>query len=137
MPCTIRKVVYYHTTVKDQPGEAYRFLNKLAEIGINQLAFTAIPNGPNSTELTFFPENPDVLDQKSEHINIALEGPNKALLVQGADEPGALAKVHHILFEADVNINAVSGITDGKGGYGCLIYVMDDDYDRAAKALGI
>lgn len=55
MPFTIQRVQYFYTTVKDQPGEAYKMLNMLAGIGVNLLAFSAIPVGPNSTQLAVFP----------------------------------------------------------------------------------
>ncbi len=47
----IVRVDYYHTSVVDQSGEAYKFLSKLAELGINLLAFTAVPVGPGVTHL--------------------------------------------------------------------------------------
>ena len=43
----IRKVCYFNTTVEDRPGEAYKLLSALADIGVNLLAFTAIPIGSN------------------------------------------------------------------------------------------
>jgi hypothetical protein len=42
----VRRVDYFSTTVKDQPGEAYQLLTTLADLGINLLAFTAVPIGP-------------------------------------------------------------------------------------------
>jgi hypothetical protein len=41
-----------------------------------------------------------------------------------------------MLLEADVKIYASSGITDGSGRYGYVIYFKEDDYRRAARALG-
>lgn len=137
MSLVIRRVQYFYTTVKDQPGEAYQLLSTLADLGINQLAFMAIPNGPNSTQLTVFPEDPQELTRQAEQSRIALDGPHHALLVQGKDEPGALASVHQKLFQADINVSAESGIVDGRGSYGCLIYVSDEDYERAARTLGV
>ena len=42
MPYRIRRVEYYYTTVEDQPGEAYKLLSRLASLGVNLLAFTAV-----------------------------------------------------------------------------------------------
>lgn len=137
MPLVIRRIQYFYTTVKDQPGEAYRLLSSLADLGINQLAFLAIPNGPNSTQLTVFPEDPELLTREAEQSHISLDGPHHALLVQGEDEPGALAGIHQKLFQVNINVNAANGIVDGQGNYGCLIYVSDEDYERAARTLGI
>ena len=47
MAYRIRRVEYYYTTVEDQPGEAYKLLSRLASLGVNLLAFTAVL-GPQS-----------------------------------------------------------------------------------------
>ena len=60
-----------------------------------------------------------------------------ALLIQGDDELGALAGIHQKLYEADNNVYASSGVTDGSGSYGYLIYVKEDDFERAAATLGV
>ena len=133
----IRRVDYFYTTVKDQPGEAYRVLSLLASLGINLLAITAVPFGPTNTQLTIFPEDSGQLRNQAEKSGLKLEGPQPAILVQGDDRMGALAEVHSKLYEADVNIYASSGVSDGKGSYGYIIYVRSDDYERAVAALNL
>lgn len=137
MPFTIQRVQYFYTTVKDQPGEAYKLLNLLADMGVNQLAFSAVPVGPNSTQLAIFPEDPAKLLREAELASMHIDGPHHALLVQGDDELGALAGIHQQLYEADINVYAANGVTDGRGSYGYLIYVKEDDYERAAQTLGV
>ena len=137
MACKIQRVQYFYTTVKDQPGEAYKLLNMLADIGINQLAFSAIPIGPNSTQLAIFPEDPTKFSHEARTTGMSIDGPHHALLIQGDDELGALAEIHQKLFEANINVFSSSGVTDGRGSYGYLIYVRDEDFDRAASTLGI
>lgn len=123
--------------VRDEPGEAYRVLNLLAALGINQLAFAAVPVGPLRTQLTIFPEDPPQLVQAAKQAGLEMDGPFGAILVQGDDELGALAGIHERLFKADVNVYAASGVSDGKGSYGYLIYVKDEDFERAAAALEV
>ncbi|WP_028579048.1 hypothetical protein [Desulfogranum japonicum] len=137
MSLTIKRVQYFYVTLPDQPGEAYTLLNMLADRGINQLAFSAVPIGPNSTQLALFPEEPAKLIREAELSGMNMDGPHHALLIQGDDELGALAKLHQQLYEANINVYATSGVTDGRGSYGYLIYVKADDYDRAAEALGV
>lgn len=137
MPSTIQRVEYFYTTVKDQPGEAYKLLNMLAGIGINQLAFSAIPIGPNSTQLAVFPEDPQKFNHEAAASGMKLDGPHHALLIQGDDQLGALAEIHHKLYEANINVFSSSGVTDGKGSFGYLIYVRDEDFERAASTLGV
>ncbi|MGB5287396.1 MAG: hypothetical protein WBN42_02830 [Ignavibacteriaceae bacterium] len=137
MAYKIRKIEYFYCSVVDQPGEAYRLLSELEKSGINQLAFTAIPIGPDRTQLTLFPENASKLIMEAKRTNFALDGPHRAILVQGDDELGALAEIHQILYEANVNVYASNGVTDSKGSFGYLLFVRPEEYERAASALNI
>jgi hypothetical protein len=55
----------------------------------------------------------------------------------GEDRLGALAAIHERLYEAKVNVYASNGVTDGRGGFGCVLYVRSEELDRAAPALGL
>ncbi|HUL79620.1 MAG TPA: hypothetical protein VL691_20315 [Vicinamibacteria bacterium] len=137
MAYRIRRVEYFHATVVDQPGEAYKVLSALAGRGVGLLAFTAVPVGPDNTQLTLFPEDPGKMKSEAQKAGMDLDGPHRALLVQGDDELGALAVVHERIYRANVNVYASSAIADGFGKYGHLIYVRPEDYERAARALEI
>lgn len=137
MAYKIRRADYFYTTVQDKPGEGYRLLSLLAEMGINLLAATAIPVGPMRTQLTLFPEDAAKMESEAKKAGLVLDGPHRALLVQGDDELGALAGVHERLYEANVNVYASSGVTDGKGSYGYILYVRPGEYERAAAALEV
>ncbi len=137
MPITVSRSTYYYVTVKDEPGEGHRVLAHLAGLGVNLLAFTAVPAGPTRTQFTLFPEDEAKLAHAAESSGFSLDGPHPALLVRGDDELGALAGIHEKLFEAGVNVYASSGITDGKGSFGYVVYVQPQQYERAAQALGI
>lgn len=133
----IRRVEYFYTTVRDQPGEGSKLLSQLANLGINLLAFTAVPVGPVHTQLAIFPEDAGKLADVAKKAGLAMDGPHLALLVQGDDELGALAGIHRKLYQANVNVYASSGVTDGRGGYGYVIYVRPEEYERAVAALGV
>jgi hypothetical protein len=137
MAFRIRRVEYFTTTVQDQPGEAYKLLSQLADLGLNLLAFTAVPVGPLRAQLTIFPEDPLRMADAARKAGLVLDGPHLALLVQGDDELGALARIHAKLYEAAVNIYASSGVADGRGSFGYIIYVRPEDYERAASTLGV
>lgn len=137
MAHTIQRVEYFHTTVVDQPGEAYRILSTLAELGVNLLAFTAVPMGPDETQLTLFPSEPSKMAAEAGKAQMVLDGPHPALLLQGDDELGALVGVHEKLYRAKVNVYASTGVADGRGTFGYVIYVRAEDCERAAKALGL
>jgi hypothetical protein len=133
----IRRVEYFHANVVDEPGEAYKVLSALAGLGVSLVAFTAVPVGPDRTQITLFPEDPGKMRSEAQKAGMALDGPHRALLVQGDDELGVLAGVHEKLYRASVNVYVSTAIADGAGKFGHLIYVRPDDYERAAKALGV
>jgi hypothetical protein len=137
MASRIRRVEYFYANVRDQPGEAYKLLHLLAELGINQFAFTAVPTGPMRTQLALFPEQSGKLIAEAKRAKVDLDGPHSALLVQGDDELGALADIHRRLYEAGVNVYASSGVADGRGSYGYVIYVRPEEFERAAQALNV
>ncbi len=136
MPLVIRRVDYYHTTVRDQPGEGFRLLTRLAEADVNLLAFNAVPMGPGHTQLVLFPDRPGQLVKLAEAEGLVLQGPYGALLIQGDDQLGALAAVHERLFAANVNVYSSSGVADHGGAFGCILYLRPEDLDAGLKALG-
>lgn len=137
MAFTIRRVDYFYAWVEDQPGQGYNLLTQLADVGINLLAFAAVPVGPLRTQLTLFPEDTRQLQQASRKIGLRVDGPHPALLVQGDDKMGALAEVHARLAKANVNVYASTGVTDGKGSYGYVLYVRPEEYERATATLSV
>jgi len=126
MAFTIRPVDYYYLNVRDELGAAYRVLSTLAERGVNLLAFTAVPA---------FPEDANRLVAEARAAQMPLEGPHHALLVQGDDVLGAFASVHERLYQAGVDIYASSGVTDSRNAFGYVVYVREDQFERAAAAL--
>ena len=137
MAFTIRPVEYFYVNVRDELGAAYRVLAALAARGVNLLAFTAVPSGPSLAQFAVFPEDPNKLVAESRGAQIPLEGPHHALLVQGDDVLGAFASVHERLFEAGVDIYASSGVTDARNSFGYVVYVREDQFERAVEALGL
>ncbi len=137
MAAAIKKVDYYYCSVEDHPGEAYKLLSFLAKVGVNLHAFTCVPTGPLRTQFTIFPEDSSKLVVEAKKANIHLDGPNPAFLVLGDDEIGALVDIHQKLFEAKVNIYSSNAVTDGRGGFGYVLYVNPDQYKTASKVLEV
>lgn len=135
MPSTIRAVEYFTTTATDQPGEGCKLLSALADLGVNLLAFTAVPTGTLTTLLTIFPADSGQFADAARRAGISAVGPHRALMVQGDDRLGALAEIHRKLGQADINVIASSGIADGRGSYGYVLYIHPRDFDRALEAL--
>jgi hypothetical protein len=137
MAARVRPVEYYYAIVEDKPGVAYTFLKDLASAEVNLLAFNAIPLGMEKTELVLFPEETGRLARAAEKLGLMLRGPHRAFLIQGDDELGALVDLHRSLADAKVNVLSSSGVTDGRGGYGYIVYVRGEDFDAAARTLGV
>ena len=135
MAFNISRVENYYTTVEDRLGEAYRLLSQLRDLGINLLPFAAVPVGVNRTQLTLFPEDALKLEEAGGKAGLSLDGPHRALLVQGDDRLGALADAHAKLYDAGVNVYASSGVEEGGGSYGYVVYVRPEEYEQAATAL--
>jgi hypothetical protein len=137
MAFQLRRADYFYTTVQNDPAEAWQLLSRLSARKVNLLAFSAVPIGPTRTQLTLFPEEDRRLAEAAREEGLDLDGPHQAILVQGDDELGALAAIHEKLAEARAHVYASTGVTDGHGSYGYVIYVRPDEFEAAALALGL
>lgn len=135
MAFSVRTVEYFYTRVADLPGRAYELLATLASEEINLLAFSAVPYGPNHVELTLFPERSENFLKVAAKLGLTVTGPQHACLIQGDDKLGAFAEIQRALLEAGVSVYASTGVTDGEGRFGYVIYVREDHFPAAAKAL--
>jgi hypothetical protein len=137
MALSVRTIQYFNTRIQDRPGKAYEILAQLASEEINVLAFSAVPYGTGQVELTIFPDQVDNFLHLAQTLGWTVTGPQHACLVQGDDHLGALAEIQKKLEDAGVHIYASSGVTDGQGHYGYVIYFKEGDHQAAAKALGV
>ena len=135
MLSSVKEVEYYYTVVADKPGEARKLLEFLSERLVNLLALTVFPVGEGRSQIDLFPAEPEMLKKAAEDAEISLVGPKKAFLLQGEDRIGALYDVHLKLSNAGINIYASSGVVDGTGRFGYLIWVDPADYEEASKVL--
>jgi hypothetical protein len=137
MAFTVRRIDYFYIMIEDTPEVGYEVLSQLSEQNVNLAAITAVPFGPARTQLTVFPDDTSEMKRIAKQANIQLDGPHPALVVQGDDEVGALVQIHEKLRDANVHVFASTGVADGRGGYGYVIYVRPDEHERAAEALGV
>ena len=135
MALSVRTMEYFNTKIQDAPGKAYEILALLASDDINVLAVSAVPYGDHQVELTIFPDKSDNFLHLAKAHGWAVTGPQHACLVQGDDRLGAIAEIQQKLGDAGVKIYASTGVTDGRGHYGYVIYFKEGDHAAAAKAL--
>jgi len=136
MALTVRNAEYFYVRTEDSREKAYELLAQLASAEVSLLAFSAVPFGPNHVELTIFPDHSDTFIQLAKKLGWVVAGPQHAFLVQGDDHLGALADLQRMLLEADVEIYASSGVADGSGRFGYVIYFKEADHATAARVLG-
>jgi hypothetical protein len=138
MAFDIKRVEYYYITVEDKAGEGFKLLSVFAGVGVNLLAFEAVPLGPMRTQFTLFPDDGLKMTDGAKKAGLTLDGPHSALLIKGDnDEPGALAGIYEKLSKADINVYASNGIADIKGGYGVILYFKQQDYEKSVAALEV
>ena len=135
MPLSVRTVEYFYIRIEDDPGKAFDLLARLAAEDIKLLAFSVVPFGPNHFELTIFPDNGEDFPRAAEKLGLTITGPQHACLIHGDDHLGAFAEIHQGLLDAGVSIYASSGVTDGDGHYGYVIYFKEGDHIAAQRAL--
>lgn len=137
MAFDIKRVEYYNITVEDHAGEGSKLLSLFASVGVNLLAFKAVPLEPMRTQFTLFPNDDLKMTEGAKKAGLELDGPHAALLIQGDDKSGALADIYEKLSQADINVNESSGIADIKGSYGVILYVKQEDCEKAMAALRV
>jgi hypothetical protein len=135
MAIKVRKAQYFYATVRGEPDEAFAVLTHFAKQGVNLLALNSVPMGPDSTQFTLFPEEPARFIETARAASLALDGPHHALLVQGDDEIGVVARLHSRLHKAGVDVYASNAVSDGRGYFGYVLYMRAADAERAAAAL--
>ncbi|HYA16059.1 MAG TPA: hypothetical protein VEF06_01265 [Bryobacteraceae bacterium] len=135
MALTVRTAEYFYARVRNDPAKAYELLAELASEEVNLLAFSAVPYDSHHVELTLFPDRSEGLIRAATRLGWDLTGPQHAVLIQGDDRLGALADIHKCLSEEGVRVFASTGVTDGLGHYGYVIYFQEEDYLEAARAL--
>ena len=135
MAFDIKRVEYYNITVEGHAGKGSKLLSVFADVGVNLLAFKAVPLEPMRTQFTLFPDDGSKMNDGAKKAGLNLDGPHSALLIQGDDKSGALADIYEKLSQADINVYESSGLANIKGSYGVILYVKQEDCEKAMAAL--
>jgi hypothetical protein len=133
----VRIVDCYYATVNDRPGEGSKLLEYISEQGMNLTAFSALPAGQDETQICLVTDKSDELKAAAASAGAQLAGPKKGFLIQGKDRVGVLHAYHLTLANANVNVYSSSGVCDGRGRFGFILWVEPGDFDKAMKAFGI
>ena len=133
----IRRIDYYYVAVPDKPGEAARILSLLHQAGVNLLGFCGFPKGARKAQLDFLPEDAAAFAKAARKAGLQLSKKKTGFLIQGEDQPGAVAVLVGKLSAAGINVTALQAIAAGAGCYGAILWVKAPDLRKAAKILGV
>lgn len=137
MSIKVSKAEYYSAVFDDKSGVAAGLFKLFKKNNVNLLAFHAFPKGNNQSQIDFFPKNPKRFGSILAEIGVKLAGPKYSFLLQGVDDLGAITEQHDLLAKQNISFRASSGVVDGDGHFGYIIWVKPQDFDRAAEAFGI
>jgi hypothetical protein len=137
MALEINKVEYFNITVDGNAAEGFKLLSVFANVGISLLAFKAVPMESMRTRFSLFPDDSSKMKEGAKKAGLNLDGPHAAIIVKGYnDESGECANIHEKLSRAGINVYESSGIADIKESYGVVLYLEQEDCEKAMAALG-
>lgn len=132
----IRQIDCFYLTVPDNPREEARVLAALQAAGVNLLGISAFPHGAHKSQLDLIPEDSGAFRKAAKSAGLKLSRKGTGFLIQGEDQPGALADTANTLAEAHIKIISAQVFCAGSGRCGGMLWVGAPDARRAAKALG-
>jgi hypothetical protein len=136
MEINIKQAEYFSITIDDNAGKAHQLLAVYADAGVGLLAFKAVPAGPGHTQFSVFPNDSEKMKDAAKAAGLLLDGPHPALIVKSdSDEPGECAGVFEKLSRAGIHEYEACGIADIKDSYGIVLYMKQDDCEKALAAL--
>ena len=136
MALKYRKAEYYNIAVQDHIAEGSKLLTTIADAGVDFLAYKAIPLEQNRTQFTLFPIDGSKMTAGAIKAGLKLDGPYSAVIITGDEKSGALAEIYRKLSQAGIQVEESSGIAHINGGYGVILYLKQEDCDKAMVALG-
>ena len=136
MTLKYRKAEYYNIIVQGNIAEGARLLTTIADAGVDFLAYKAIPIEHNHTQFTLFAKDGSKMTAGAKTAGIQLDGPYSAVIITGEEKPGALAEIYRKLSQAGIQVEESSGIAHVNGGYGVVLYLKQEDCDKAMAIFG-
>ena len=136
MTLKYRKVEYYNIVVRGHIAEGSRLLTTIADAGVDFLAYKTIPLDQDRTQFTLFPVESSKMTAGAVKAELNLDGPHYAIIITGDEKPGALAEIYRKMSQEGIQVEESSGIAHINDGYGVVLYLKQEDCDKAVAALG-
>jgi len=134
MADTVRKVHYYSTSVPDQPGQAFRVLAALVSAGVDLLGCSG-STGRGRAHIDVVPNDARKFATAVKKAGLDFSQKKVGFMIQGDDRPGALADNLKQLADRHINVITVEGLVAGEGRWGAIVWVDEQDVQRAGRAL--
>lgn len=122
-------------TIIKTPTFASSLITTIAAVGVDFHAFRATPVEHDRAQFTFFAKDSSKLTDGAKNSGLKLDGPYSALLIKGDEKSGALADIYGKLSQAGLQVDVASGIADINAGYGVILYLKQEDCDKAMSVL--
>jgi hypothetical protein len=135
MALDIMKIDYYNILIDGQITSASKLLSTIVGAGVDFHAFKAISVKPDQTQFTLFAKDTSKMTDGAKRSGLRIDGPHAALLIKGDEKSGALADIYKQLSRAGIQVEEACGIADINAGYGVILYLSEEDCDKALTAL--
>jgi aspartokinase len=136
MALNVKKVGYFNIKIDSSADEAYNLLSIFAAGGVGLLAFKAVTAEDKRTQFSLFPNDIPKMKESATIAGLKLDGPYTAVMITSdSDEPGECAGIFKKLSHNNINILESSGIADIKDSYGVILYLNQEDCEKAILAL--
>lgn len=135
MADSVQLVPYYSVTLPNKTGQGIAVLSTVRAAGVNLLGFWGYPVKGRKVQFDLVPEKPTELAKVLKKAGLEAGPRKQALLVSGADRPGALADSFSRLAGAGIDVYAAQAVAAGDGRYACLLQLGEADLKRAKKLL--
>lgn len=136
MADTAQLVAYYSLTLSNKTGQGIAVLSALRAAGVNLIAFWGYPVKGRKVQFDVVPEKAADLTRALKKASMEAGPRKQALLITGADRPGALAGAFAKLAGGGIDIYAAHAVAAGEGRYAALLQLGEADLKKARKLLG-
>jgi hypothetical protein len=132
----VHKAGYCYVKVPNRAGQGAAILTKLADAGVNLIAYSGFPVGGGKAQLDFVADDVGAVRRVAQRHGWRVSPTKRCFVIRGDDRVGAVQRQLAKLAEAGISVTAADAVTAGSKRYGMLLWVKPRDYARAAKALG-
>ncbi len=135
MALEILQIESYNITIEGNITNAADLLARVVGSGVDFHAFKALPVDSNRTQFTLFAKDSSKLTGGAKKSGLEFDGPHSAVLIKGDEKAGALAEIYTKLSQAGIQVEEACGIADIHAGYGVLLYLKQEDCEKAMSVL--